>query len=408
MTDRLLIRFAGLSGPVALLDSGDVHACFPKAIRGWSYGEAEDDGTPPILTLRRDDQGFLIDAPWLDKPLRRLDPIDAFCGFTAELTRRYAECNPPMLCLHGAAAEFAGRLVVFPTLYRSGKSLLTACLAAAGIRVFTDDVLPIGGAEDHGIAVGIAPRLRLPLPDDLSAEGREFIEQRRGPCGERYLYLDLAGEELASHGDSAPIGGFVLLEREDDAEPELLPAREGDVLRQVIWQNFSREDAAPVILERLQRLVANARLYHLRYARAEQAVALLKETFSHWPCAPRQPSPVPVRQTPRTANPKPSNNDRELAPGTYLRNHEITETKVDGEHFLADAEGAAIHHLNPVAAAVWNLLAEPIALDQVVDYLHEAFPDVERQTIADDVAALIGKLVAKRLVRGRPAAEGGL
>ena len=70
------------------------------------------------------------------------DRVDAACSFIVDLIRAYIAAAPSLLCLHGAAAEFAGRLVVFPTPYRSGKSTLTAYLAAAGVRVYADDILP--------------------------------------------------------------------------------------------------------------------------------------------------------------------------------------------------------------------------------------------------------------------------
>lgn len=392
-----MIRFEGLPRPIVLIDCAAVLACFPKVFRGWRYCEIQPEAVDPILSLRRDDKGYLVEAAWLDQPLRRPDHIDGLCGFIAELIRAFVDSNPPLLCLHGAAVEFAGKLVVFPNRYRAGKSVLSACLATSGLRLFTDDVLPIGGPQDHGIAPGIAPRLRLPLPDDLSPDMRRRLDERRGPSGKRYCYLDLPDRELAPHGTSAPIGGFVLLERDADAVPELLPVGESELLRQVIWQNFGRIELAPRILERLHGMVAGSRSFRLRYARAEQALDLLHEAFSTWPAETERSESIrpdgPNGTVPTSASKKPG------APaGSYLRSPEITETVVEGERFLADAQGAAIHHLNPVASAVWNLLAEPMTKGQVIDLLHAAFPDVDRDVITRDVTSLIRDLSAKRLL----------
>jgi hypothetical protein len=394
VTDRLLLEFEGLSRQVALLDCRELYACFPEVFRGRRIQEAGTAAQPPIITLEGSAEGYILETPWLRQPLVRPDKIDALCGFIAEFIRAYVNDDQRLLCLHCAAAEFAGKLVVFPNRYRAGKSVLSACQAAAGVRLFADDVLPIGGPDDLGMAPGIVPRLRLPLPDNLAPETRDFIEARRGPSGKRYLYLDLAAAELASYGTQAPIGGFVLLEREAGADLDLAPVDPGEMLRQVIWQNFARETPAPEILQRLERIVGRARRLRLRYDRADEAVALLKETFASWPVASEDPEGAAQD----TQGPGPSAPARNVPRGRYLRNPDITETKVGEEHFLADSEGAAIHNLNAVGSALWQLMAEPRTVDELVNPLHAAFPQVSRTQIEQDVRALLKGLMAKRLV----------
>ena len=204
MTDQRLFKFHGLAPPVAFIDCDDLIARLPALYRGWRIEPVASGTEDPILTLHRQDDHYNLEAAWLEQPLRRRDPIDSLCGFIAEFIRAYVNNDPRLLCLHGAAAAFAGRLIVFPNRYRAGKSVLSACLAAAGLRLFADDVLPIGGSQDHGIAPGFAPRLRLPLPDDLGEGPRSFIEAHAGPSGQRYLYLDLEDQALAAHRCSAP------------------------------------------------------------------------------------------------------------------------------------------------------------------------------------------------------------
>ncbi|MDH3594244.1 MAG: PqqD family protein [Rhodospirillales bacterium] len=398
MTDRLLLEFEGLSQRIVLLDCREVYACFPEVFRGWKIREAGATAQPPILTLEHSTEGYTLETPWLAKPLVRHDKIDALCGFIAEFVRAYVNDDQRLLCLHGAAAEFTGRLVIFPNRYRAGKSVLSACLAAAEVRLFADDVLPIGGPDDHGMAPGIVPRLRLPLPDNLAPATRDFLEARRGPSGKRYLYLDLTATELASYGTLAPIGGFVLLEREAGAELDLAPVDPGEMLRQVIWQNFARETPAPEILRRLERIVGRARCLRLRYDRADEAVALLKESFTSWPAAAEDPQGA-VQNAPGPGSSTPV---RDVPAGCYLRNPEVTETKVGEEHFLADSKGAAIHNLNPVGSALWQLMIQPKTIDELVDPLHAAFPQIARTQIEQDVRALLKGLIAKRLVLAGP------
>jgi hypothetical protein len=395
MPDTLLLAFEGLSRQVALTDCRDIYDSFPTVFRGWRIREAPATEQPPILTLSDTQKGYRLEASWLAQPLVRRDQVDALCGFIAEFIRAYVNDDQRLLCLHGAAAEFTGRLVVFPNRYRAGKSVLSACLAAAAVRLFADDVLPIGGPDDQGMAPGIVPRLRLPLPDNLALSTRHFIEAREGPRGKKYLYLDLSEAELASHGTRAPIGGFVLLEREAGAAPDFEPVDPGEMLRQVIWQNFAREAPAPEILERLERIVRRARCLRLRYERADEAATALRETFSSWPAPSSTAAQAP---DPEMLKPAPAEFPLDVPVGCYLRNPTVTESKVGAEHFLATPQGQAIHHLNPIGAAVWQLMAEPSTLNQLVDPLHAAFPQVPRAQIEQDVRALLDVLIAKRLV----------
>ena len=127
----MLLAFEGISRPVALIDSDDLVECFSAVLRGWRFPElASSSASPPIITIRKTSKGYGVESPWRPSPSYYRDPVDAVCTFLVDLIRAYIADDPSLLCLHGAAAEFAGRLVVFPTTYRSGKSTLSAYLAA--------------------------------------------------------------------------------------------------------------------------------------------------------------------------------------------------------------------------------------------------------------------------------------
>ena len=392
------LRFDGLVQPIEVCDSDDVLSCFDKAFRGWTYSVSDGPAENPVLRLSRKNGSYRLEGPWVQQTISRSDRVDALCAFIAEFIRAYVTQDERLLCLHGAAAEFAGRLVVFPNRYRAGKSVLSASLAASGIRLFADDVLPIGD-DDRGIAPGFAPRLRLPLPDDLSPAMRDAILRRAGVGGEHYLYLDLDVRELAPRGTAAPVGAIVLLEREPGTGPNLTPVSEGEMLTHVIWQNFAREAPPSQILDRLHRLVAGARRFRLRYGRAEDAVPFLQDTFAEWPdTGAEEPLSEPSIPPQEPSGGRVPTWTGEPLDGCYSRTPGIKDVMIDGERFLADSAGAAIYHLNPVASAVWHLLSEPKTRDQVVGLMHEAFPDIPRERIAGDVGALIGELSKKQLL----------
>ena len=390
--DEMLLIFADMRRPVRFVDCSDLLEHLSLVFPGWSILQTLQHSQPAVLTIRRRENEYEISGDWIQQPLIRHDKVAAICALVAELVRAHVNQDDRLLCLHGAAAEFAGKLVVFPSYYRAGKSLLTACLAAAGMRVFCDDVLPLSLAEGEGIAPGLAPRLRLPLPDNLSEETRQYIEARRQLSSSNYTYLDLGNEALAARGWRLPIGAFVLLERQAGVEAQLEAASEADILRQVVWQNFAREAEAPRILEVLNRLVQQAACYRLRYDRAEEAVELLRRTFRRWPDEPSRQSPAAEQA--RTASGAHGN----LAAGCYLRQAGISMLQSGDQSFLADRDGAAIYHLNPIGSAIWSLLQDPMSIADIAALLLTAFPELEPARVKQDVRQLCRDMEARNLL----------
>ena len=390
--DNLYLIFDDMSNSVELINCGHLIEFFPLIFPGWQITEVSAEHSSPVLSLAREDNHYVLESDWLKKPAYRKNEDAAICLLVAELMRAYVHEDRQLLCLHGAAAEFAGKLVLFPSNYRAGKSILSACLAASGVRLFGDDVLPISLLDAEGIAPGFAPRLRLPLPDNLDLKTRDFINQHNRLQGEQYLYLDLENEVLAPQGCRLPVGAFVLLEREEGASPIIEPVSEAEVLRQVIWQNFARETEAPRILDVLSQLVASSQRFRLHYDRAEDAVRLLREKFTDWSTQSGDMNCA------KTLADRHIDLIEHLLPGHYLRKPDISIVRSDDQVFLADGQGAAIHHLNPIGTAIWSLLADPMTADEITDLLMTAFPDLERNNIERDLHNLIDELQSRNLL----------
>jgi len=390
--DNLYLIFNDMANSVELINCGHLIDFFPLIFSGWQITEVSAEHSSPVLSLTREDNHYVLESDWLEKPACRKNEDAAICLLVAELMRAYVHEDRQLLCLHGAAAEFAGKLVLFPSNYRAGKSVLSACLAASGVRLFGDDVLPISLLDAEGIAPGFAPRLRLPLPDNLDLETLEFINKHNRLQGEQYLYLDLENDVLAPRGCQLPVGAFVLLEREEGVSPVMASVSEAEVLHQVIWQNFARETEAPRILGVLSELVASSQRFRLRYDRAEDAVRLLRESFSHWTTQSGNGS-----YDKTLANGQTGIIDH-LLPGHYLRKPDISIVQIEDQVFLADEQGAAIHHLNPIGTAIWSLLEEPMTADEITNLLMTAFPDLERSSIESDLHNLIDELLSRNLL----------
>jgi hypothetical protein len=76
----------------------------------------------------------------------------------------------------------------------------------------------------------------------------------------------------------------------------------------------------------------------------------------------------------------------------------LTIVQIDDQMFLADGQGATIHHLNPIGTTIWSLLAEPMTADEMTNLLMAAFPDHARSSIESDLGSLIDELLNRNLL----------
>ncbi len=392
-----LFRFSDLPRPIEIAVDPQMQRIVDALLPGW-FIEPWQDGAEfePVLKFMPDGGAYSITGTWAPKTVIRKDPIDAACGFIAELIRAYVNEMPSRLCLHAAAAEIGGRLVVFPSTHKAGKSVLSAALSAAGCRLAGDDIILVDAQNGSGISGGFCPRLRLPLPDNLEAGTQSFIAANSGPTGKRYGYLTLDEARLARKGEQMPIGTFVLLERTDEGPARLEPVGHADALKSVIWQNFARREPSTLILERLYGLVRRTGAFRLIYSRAEDAVRLLQERFSSWP---EETVAGIVQFRHNKEAPVPLSQDHHRPPDAYCRNNHVAELEIDGQIFLADDETGQITVLNETAAAIWQALAEPMTETGIVELMGLAFPDIDPATIASDVRTSLNALSASGLVR---------
>ena len=279
------IQFGALPQPVRFRGCRELIDAIRTILRGWRVRDVDPASYPaPVIRERETRRGYRIfscrlNRPSLIRPETCQSLVDALCTFHFEFLDWYLEEHPKTLFVHGAAVMFGRGLVVFPALAKAGKSTLTVRLAMAGRRVFCDDVLPIDTKTSRGLALGIVPRLRPPLPRGAGAEFRRFVRERKGHGHHNRLYVSLKPSELAPLGETAPIGAVVLLTRQKSGVASIRPINPADAMEKIVLQNYAREVPTPLILDTLARVVEGARCYRLRYTKTDDAVALLDETF---------------------------------------------------------------------------------------------------------------------------------
>jgi hypothetical protein len=395
------IAFEGLSAVVEVPDC----AVFLETLRGaatdWPFTRTQHEGEP-LARVEASGNSYTLFSPWHDgTEIAGISAVRAACGLVADILTSYIDENPSRLCLHCGAALISGRLVMFPSRSHAGKSTLIARLAAGGCQIFGDDVLPLDKTDTQGVALGLAPRLRLPLPAHASAAFRRFVSDNAGPCDDRYQYLSLAEDRLAPRGMTAPLGAIVLLDRQPGGGAAMGPARRADALKALIRQNFARGEPAGELLQRLHRLMDALPRYTLRYSDLDEAAALLERSFASWPpnldaADWRPPEASATGGDGQWAMEERDDPDVPIpTAGQRWRQHPTIRLHVvDGEAFLTDASDEAIHHLNTVGTGLWRLLADGISPEEAANVLHGAFPAIGRDAIARDIAALFTQLAA--------------
>jgi len=276
------LKFEGIDSPVAFIDCEELHAPVKAIFRDFRVEHVKDNlWEDSHITLRKVKEGYERSSHWLDEPVVHYDPVDSVCDLTVDLIHAFASDHPGFLCLHSAAALFKKGLFLFPSTYRAGKSTLSLHLAYNGVQLFTDDALPVTSNNNEGMATGLYPRLRLPLPETVTENFRKYIKKRIVLRNDRYCYISLDQDEQPPLGTTAPIRGIILLNLDLNSNaPNLISIGKKDAIKEMILRNFARQNKALDIVERIYMIAEDADCYKLTYANPDRAAKLLIKHFN--------------------------------------------------------------------------------------------------------------------------------
>ncbi|MDX5411683.1 MAG: hypothetical protein LPK02_01380, partial [Rhodobacterales bacterium] len=238
------LGYPGLHGAVVLEDAGEVLSALNALMTGWvpdvvitPPGRTGPELVAPVSKIRGDNARYDLHSPWLDKPLKGLMAASAACGVVADISQAFCNQHRGCLGLHCGAVQINGHLVVLTGPRRAGKSTLISRLTAeADMTVFCDDVLPVL-ADGLAFGLGLAPRLRLPLPASASDAFRAHVAAHMGPADRRYGYL--CGPNVAPHGTRAPVSAFIVLARDEDKPAQLHRMEPTEAVQHLVRQNIS-------------------------------------------------------------------------------------------------------------------------------------------------------------------------
>lgn len=371
----------------------DVIDALAQAMPGWPITVRPTQEKAPDAYIFRDIDGLWQGSASTAHEYHLPSPASAACSFVGELIRQRLAKTPELVGLHCASIEINERLVLFPESSKAGKSTLTVAFAAAGYKVFGDDVLGLT-AQGAGVAMGVAPRLRLPLPDSFSAEFVAYAEQHAGPEDERYRFVIPDKNSLARYDEVSPVGTIVLLERNEHiVVPEVVTLAPGEGLLQLLYQNFAHDISHEVLLARLLPLMQRVPCLLLRYseplAGARHLATIIENPHLH-------------NASPASLINYPSATVAETTPfsleSVWRAQHNVSSYSLGEELFLIHTTNGAIHRLNATGKLVWQLLQHESLSGLVLsDILASSF-NAPRDVVMADVGALIRALAQACLV----------
>ncbi|MGJ8589435.1 MAG: PqqD family peptide modification chaperone [Yoonia sp.] len=408
-TADICLKFAGLDMPLRVVQPDVVRPLLDLVMGGWPFSAVPCDNPQAKLAFAticpHDAKKWRLEAPLAAKPVADHNPVNAICDLVVEMSWERLRSRPDLLCLHAAALTLNDRLVIFPNARRAGKSLLSATLSSRGHAVFSDDFVPLAVDPQSGVisgmANGIAPRLRLPLPDNLSATLHSWIMDRIAVHNKQYGYL--TGIDLPQSGTTAPVGAIVVLEGDPTlTEPaSLTPVTQEEAMASLVTQNFGRQVHAGAILRVADALTRAVPVLRLRYNRVEEAATLLHDSpllrdlpIAQMPDAERSGAlPLAPLDLPDVVRDAPVDLDQ-----TFAKRPDFTERETETSLYLADGDGFAIHRLNPVSAIIWKLLDEGLTGAEMVEVMQELYADIAAERLRADVAGALEFLWQERLI----------
>lgn len=398
----LVLLPQGLERPL-VFSPGTVHVArmLQSVLTGWPMtggGSAEN----PLLRIFADGDGITIERPEDGGTFHEPTAVSAVCSLVVEIVDALAAASPGLVCLHAAAAELGGRLVLFPAAHRAGKSTLMGRLSTGGRRIFADDILPFDLAAGEAVSTGCLPRLRLPLPHGTSRTFRDRVRELTVLSDGYYAYLCAPKGAEIRFGERRPLGAVVLLERSDrPVRARLEPAPLDRALLEILTRNTRSDRDASLLLSTFVSIVRDVPVQRLVYSDLEDAVRCIDIAFAkEMPVPPqtmlcgRLVCDEPLGILVGNAAPPASRVGLPL----YKRNPSVTLEQVDASGFLLDRRDNSLHMLDPLGLGVWNLLGTPRDASSLSDIVAGAFPETPHRKVADDIDRLLSALVGEGLI----------
>lgn len=264
-----------VDAPQALLDLTRAQA--PH----WPEAEGTDNAAH-VTVLTADDGSVRFTASSYDAPDVVLPPgLLAANGLIGTVIGAFVAADPDWICLHAAAVAVGPKgspgLTVLLGDTMAGKSTLAMALVEAGARLWCDDRLPLSD-DMQGMALGLRPKLRLPLPDSAPASFTAFVEARGAAREGSMVYIAPSEQAQAAFGEVLPVRRLITLARSPQPQaPKLTQGGIAETVKHLVPVTFAPHLDPVTRLARLRQVATACECLHLTYGDSFEAAGFLMQ-----------------------------------------------------------------------------------------------------------------------------------
>ncbi|MFO1190211.1 MAG: hypothetical protein U1E97_11685 [Alphaproteobacteria bacterium] len=223
-------------------------------------------------------------------PLWYPDTAGAAHAAAGALVAARLAAEPEALAIHAAAVVIGSRAVVLVGHSQSGKSTIALHLAAGGHRLLGDDRLLLAGAGRslEAVALGLAPKVRLPVPHALGPRFRTFVARREAARDAEpgAAYLALGASEQAPHGERVPVGALIRLTRQGGSATRLVALSRAAAVRTIIDHGSAPHLGSGAVLALATRMASRVPAFDLTYSVSRRAALALAARLGQENTAP--------------------------------------------------------------------------------------------------------------------------
>ncbi len=238
---------------------------------------AAASGRPAALIgVRAGGQGDFVVTVGVEPPRRTASLAGARWHVTRALVAASSRGGAPPFIIHGAAVADQAAAVVLPGASGAGKTTLAAALIAAGLRLLSDDIVPVDPTTGTTAAVRLAMACKAGSWEPLARLLPEFADMAGPPLhGGKVRYFWPPDGRRVAPGERPVVRLAILPSYRHGATAELTPLR-ADQLLAALGASGAVFPAAPERLAALLGWLEGVPAFALTYGDTAGAVAAVR------------------------------------------------------------------------------------------------------------------------------------